>query len=318
MILTGEVVTLIKIHLICKNKMITRSTVKRGALCILSLFFVYALACTYLWARQGHYIFTPRREIKKTPAFHQLSYDDIYISVTSRKGRAERIHGWWVPAHSPSGKTLLYLHGSALNIGANVDHVRRFHNLGFNVFIVSYRGYGLSDGEFPSEDQMYTDAEAAWSYLLSQKEIEPDQIFIYGHSIGGAIAIDLASRRPNAAGLIVEATFTSIIDVARLNNKFKVFPLDLIVHQRFDSLTKIVDIRMPVLLIHGTDDHLIPPEMSRLLYAHAPYPKQLKLIPGGGHNNSAAVGGAYYLRAISNFVATVKGEQTQMFTPFTR
>jgi hypothetical protein len=259
----------------------------------------------------------PRREIKKTPANVQLSYSDIYISVKNTNGEAERIHSWWIPAQNASGKTLLYLHGSAINIGANVNAARRLHHLGLNVFIVSYRGYGLSEGDFPSENQLYADAEASWNYLVDEKGIKPHNIFIYGHSIGGAVAIDLAVRHPNAAGLIAEATFTSIIDVARLNTKYRFFPLDLIVHQRFDSLNKVAHLRMPALYIHGTNDDLIPYEMSRSLYARTPDPKSLELIPGGGHNDSATVGGINYLAAISDFVATADRAQNVKLFPET-
>ena len=292
--------------------MISKHTVRRLTLCALSLVIIYALACTYLWARQGHFIFMPRREIKKTPANVHLPFKDIYISVKSANGQIERIHSWWIPPRNPSSDVLLYLHGGALNIGANVNAARRLHRLGFAVFIVSYRGYGLSDGGFPSEAQLYADAEASWNYLVHQKEIQPDKIFIYGHSIGGAVAIDLAVRHPNAAGLIVEATFTSIIDVARQKNKYRIFPLDLIVHQRFDSLNKVPHLRIPVLYIHGTNDHLIPFEMSRLLYERTPHPKRLKLIPGGGHNDSATVGGGAYLAALSDFVAATGRAQPQV------
>jgi hypothetical protein len=165
--------------------MTPKNFIRRSALGVLSLFCVYVLACSYLWARQERFIFMPRREIKKTPAIYQLPYKDVYLPVEAPGGRKELIHGWWIPAQRPTGNVLLYLHGSALNIGANVDHARRFHNLGFDVFIVSYRGYGLSDGEFPSEAQVYADAEAAWKYLVGQRELEQGQIFIYGHSIGG-------------------------------------------------------------------------------------------------------------------------------------
>jgi pimeloyl-ACP methyl ester carboxylesterase len=267
----------------------------------INLLVIYALACTYLWVRQSHFIFMPQREIKKTPAIFQLPYADIYVSIESPNGQKERIHGWWIPTHTPSDKTLLYLHGSALNIGANVDHARRFHNLGFSVFLVSYRGYGLSDGEFPSEAQMYADAEAAWNYLVKQKHINPDRIFIYGHSIGGAIAIDLATRHPDAAGLIVEATFTSIFDMARLKYRYRLLPIGLIVEQRFDSQKKVGHLKIPALFIHGTKDGLVPPEMSRRLYEKTSSPKQLTFIKGGGHNNSAAVGGEEYLRSIRQF-----------------
>ncbi len=285
-----------------ENRKLIRVAIING----INLIVLYALACTYLWARQDHHIFMPRREIKKTPATYQLSYQDVYISVETPNGNEERIHGWWIPAQIPADKTLLYLHGSALNIGANVDHARRFHNLGFAVFVVSYRGYGLSDGEFPSEKQVYADAEAAWSYLTEQRGIKPGHIFIYGHSIGGAVAIDLAVRHPNTAGLIAEATFTSIIDVARQRNMYRIFPLDLIVHQRFESLTKIANLCVPVLFIHGTSDHLIPFEMSRRLYEQAPFPKRIEIISGGGHNNSASVGGETYLKAIREFVEFVR------------
>ncbi len=283
--------------------MLAKHITRRIVIGVLVVIVVYAIACTYLWARQGHYIFTPRREIKKTPATVQLSYEDVYISVISNNNQTERIHGWWIPARNHASDVLLYLHGSALNVGANVNALRRLHNLGFAVLIVSYRGYGLSDGEFPSEKQLYADAEASWNYLVVHKGIKPKEIFIYGHSIGGAVAIDLAVRHPDAAGLIVESTFTSIIDVARLKTPYRLFPLDLIVHQRFDSLIKVAQLRVPVLYIHGTNDHLIPFEMSRLLYERTPGDKSLKLIPGGGHNNNGTVGGSAYLAAVSDFVA---------------
>jgi pimeloyl-ACP methyl ester carboxylesterase len=281
--------------------MITKSLIRRSAFCALSLFFVYAIACTYLWARQGHFIFMPSREIKKTPAIYQLTYQDVYVSVESPNGQNERIHGWWIPAQNELAKTLLYLHGSALNIGANVDHAHRFHNLGFSVFLVSYRGYGLSDGEFPSEDQMYADAEAAWDHLVKKKGIDPERIFIYGHSIGGAIAIDLATRHPDAAGLIVEATFTSIFDMARLKYRYRFLPMGLIVDQNFDSLKKVGRLKVPVLYLHGTEDDLVPSEMSRRLYEKTISAKRLKFITGGGHNNSAAIGGEDYLHSIRGF-----------------
>ena len=270
------------------------------------LIFLYSLLCTFLWARQNHFIFMPRREIKKTPAIYQLPYENIYVSVVNRNGLQERIHCWWIPAQNSSGKTLLYLHGSAINIGANVDHARRFHNLGFSVFLVSYRGYGLSDGQFPSEEQVYADGEAAWNYLVKQKGIAPQSIFIYGHSIGGAIAIDLAVRHPNAAGLIVEAAFTSIIDMALLQYRYRLLPIDLIVDQKFDSLKKVGRLKMPVLYMHGTKDNRVPSEMSRRLYEKTSSPKRLKLINGGGHNNSASVGGEDYVRSIREFEEFVR------------
>jgi len=175
----------------------------------------YLSACSYIWVQQKHFIFMPERELKKTPADYHLVFEDLYLKVHSNSGRVERIHCWWIPADQSSSRYLIYLHGSGLNIGANVSHARRFKELGFSVLLISYRGYGQSDGDFPTEDQVYADAEAAWIYLVEQKKIKPGDIFVYGHSLGGAVAINLAISHPEARGLIVEATFTSMASVQR-------------------------------------------------------------------------------------------------------
>ena len=266
------------------------------------LLVIYAFTSTYLWARQAHFIFRPERIISKTPAEYQLPFEDVYVKVNDGNGKNERIHAWWIPAENPSDRYLLYLHGSALNIGANITHARRFHQMGFSVFLISYRGYGKSDGTFPTEAQVYADAQAAWTYLIEQKGIDPKAIFIYGHSLGGAVAIQLAIDNPAAGGLIVEAAFTSIADMARRIPKYRIFPLELIVHERFDSIEKVGRLQPPVLYIHGTDDKLVPSEMSSELYKRTASSKQLKFIPGGGHNNSASVGGDEYLQAVKNFI----------------
>jgi pimeloyl-ACP methyl ester carboxylesterase len=269
---------------------------------------IYAVASTYLWARQAYYIFRPKRIISSTPDDYQLPFKDVYIKVNEGSSNTERVHAWWIPAEDPGDRCLLYLHGSALNIAANISHARRFQRLGFSVLLVSYRGYGKSDGTFPSEATVYSDARAAWRYLTEQKSIDPASIFIYGHSLGGAVAIELAMDQPAAAGLIIEATFTSIADMAREIPRYRIFPLELIVHQRFDSISKVGRLQVPVLYLHGTADRLVPPEMSRQLYQQTASSKRLKFIEGGGHNNSAAVGGEEYLQAVQKFLETRTAE----------
>jgi alpha-beta hydrolase superfamily lysophospholipase len=266
------------------------------------LIAIYGSTSAYIWARQAHFIFRPERIISKTPAEYQLPFENVYVKVNDGNGKNERIHAWWIPAENPGDRYLIYLHGSALNIGANITHARRFHKMGFSVFLISYRGYGKSDGTFPTEAQVYADAQAAWTYLVKQKGIDPKAIFIYGHSLGGAVAIQLAIDNPAAGGLIVEAAFTSIADMARRIPKYRIFPLELIVHERFDSIEKVSRLQPPVLYIHGTDDKLVPSEMSSELYKRTASSKQLKFIPGGGHNNSASVGGDEYLQAVKNFI----------------
>jgi pimeloyl-ACP methyl ester carboxylesterase len=195
-------------------------------------------------------------------------------------------------------KVLLYLHGNGINIGANVAHANRFHQLGFSVLLIDYRGYGRSEG-IPSESGVYQDAEIAWDYLV--KRHQPNDIFIYGHSLGGAIAINLAVQHPEAAGLIVESSFTSIKDIANLQGRFWMFPVDLILNQRFDSISKVPSLQIPVLFIHGEADFQVPATMSQELYAAAPKPKYLYLISGAGHNNTAEIAGGQYFRECDSF-----------------
>lgn len=214
------------------------------------------------------------------------------------------MHGWWIPAAQPDANVLLYLHGNGINIGANVTHAHRFHQLGFSVLLMDYRGYGRSEGGSPTEARVYQDAAAAWNYLVKQ-QIKPSQIFLYGHSLGGAIAIDLAVQHPDAAGLIVEGSFTSIRKIVEHQNSFWMFPVDLILTQRFDSISKVRSLLVPVLFIHGTSDWQVPAAMSQQLYAAAPEPKQLVLIPGAGHNDVAEVAGSQYLQAVQRFVQQV-------------
>ncbi|UCD78941.1 MAG: alpha/beta fold hydrolase [Desulfobacterales bacterium] len=286
------------------NAALNKSAQKIAAVLIGIVAVFYLSACSYLWARQSRYIFSPATVLRNTPADRGLAFEDVYLTVYTQGNQPERLHAWWVPAPNDSGRTLLYLHGSALNIGANVTHVKRFHKLGFSVFIISYRGYGKSDGSFPTEAQVNEDAEAAWHYLTNDRQIDPAQIVIYGHSLGGAVGIQLALNHPQAGGLIVEATFTSIYDMAMLKKTYSLFPIRLILDQHFDSLSKVDRLSLPVLFMHGTADNLVPADMSRELYARANPPKRLTLIPGGGHNNSAAVGGQLYLDAVQDFADT--------------
>ena len=305
----------------------------------------YSAACVYLFVAQGKFIFFPARAIETTPDDFQLKYQDVWLPIPSKTGAVESVHGWWIPASEtpPSppearggtrkgeraqatpqshrrtvasvralnkgglGGVVLYLHGNGSNVGANVEHANRFHRLGLSVFVIDYRGYGKSQGDFPSESQVYEDAQLAWDYLVKQRAVNPNQIYIYGHSLGGAIAIDLAVRHPEAAGLIVEGSFTSaraMVDFKK--GLFWLFPIDFLLTQRFDSLSKVDRLQMPVLFIHGTADNVVPVEMSKKLFDAAPDPKQLYIVPDGGHTNVAQIGGAEYLQIVSQFLGSSK------------
>ncbi len=305
----------------------------------------YSAACVFLFVAQGKFIFFPARAIETTPDDFQLKYQDVWLPISTKTGAVESVHGWWIPASETPpchpllrgearngesflatpqserravapvpplnkgglGKVVLYLHGNGSNVGANVEHANRFHRLGLSVFVIDYRGYGKSQGDFPSESQVYEDAQLAWDYLVKQRGVNPNQIYIYGHSLGGAIAIDLAVRHPEAAGLIVEGSFTSaraMVDFKK--GLFWLFPIDFLLTQRFDSLSKVDRLQMPVLFIHGTADNVVPVEMSKKLFDAAPDPKQLYIVPDGGHTNVAQIGGAEYLQIVSQFLGSSK------------
>jgi uncharacterized protein len=296
------------------------------------LAIVYSAACWFLLANQGKFIFFPTRVIETTPDALQLKYQDVWLPVPTQTGVPEYVHGWWIPAsdaprfrdtHGGNNPTkedvsevpslskgglsgvVLYLHGNGLNIGANVEHAYRFHSLGLSVLLVDYRGYGQSKGNFPSESQVYEDVKIAWDYLVKERGINPQEIYIYGHSLGGSIAIDLAVKHPEAAALIVEGSFTSVRQMVDFQKGlFWMFPIDLLLKQRFDSIAKVDRLQMPVLFIHGTADTVVPVAMSRKLFDAAPEPKQLYIVPGAGHNNLAQFAGTEYLQKVRQFFAS--------------
>ncbi len=268
-------------------------------------FIVYSAICLFLFVKQHKFIFFPSSVIERTPAFFDLLYEDVWLPVISN-GQRKLIHGWWIPSPQANADVLLYLHGNAINVGANVGHANRLHQLGFSILLIDYRGYGRSEGDFPNEKQVYEDTSVAWNYLVEERKILPSQIFIYGHSMGGAIAIDLALKQPEAAGLIVESSFTSIRDMVAYRNLFRIFPVNLILTQRFESLQKVPQLKLPVLFIHGTADTTVPSFMSQKLYHAAPEPKKLFLVTAADHNNTATVAGEDYLQWIKSFVELVK------------
>jgi len=220
-------------------------------------------------------------------------------------GGSAHLNAWWWPAARADAPALLYLHGSRWNLTGQLFRIRQLHEFGFSVLAVDYRGFGKSKGELPSEDSVYEDAQAAWQQLV---RLQPDarRRYVYGHSLGGAVAVELAHRLrrnrhdsdvPDAAGLIVESSFTTLGDVAEVVVDTR-WPIRWLLSQKFDSVYKIAGVGMPVLLVHGTDDRYVPARFSESLYAAAAAPKKLLLIPGGTHNNSMRRGSADYRKAL--------------------
>jgi alpha-beta hydrolase superfamily lysophospholipase len=264
---------------------------------------VSAAGCAYLDTKQRELIFRAQRDIHATPASYGLPFEEVWLSVAGdADGARERVHGWWIPGPDAAASTLLYLHGARRNLSDNLFRIQRLHRMGFAVLAIDYRGFGRSDGELPSEAQAYDDAVAAWQHL---RRLEPDagRRFVYGHSLGGAVAIELATRNDDVAGLIVESTFTSMADMAE---QMGYGGLGLVLTQRFDSLAKVATVKAPVLFVHGTSDRFVPPQMSERLYAAAREPKRLLLVESGNHSNVSAVAFDKYQAAVRDFLALVR------------
>jgi fermentation-respiration switch protein FrsA (DUF1100 family) len=262
---------------------------------VLGITIIYLVICALLWNRQAHLIFFPSYVIDLTPANFGAKFEQI-----DARASGETLRGWWIPAVS-SECAIVYLHGNGGNISANAAQAVRLAHLGCSVLLLDYRGYGESDGKFPSETSVYADAESMWNYA-GERGFKPSQLLIYGHSLGGAIAIELARHHPDAKGLIVESSLTSVRDVADQTPAYRAFPIALLGTQHFDSIHKISEIHIPVLFIHGTADRIVPFFMSQHLFAAANQPKRLVLIPGAHHEDCVIVGGRLYLNAASDFL----------------
>ena len=217
-----------------------------------------------------------------------------------------RLHGWYCTPHRKAngsvvpvsaGMTLLWFHGNAGNISYRHEMIQAMMQLAVRVFIIDYRGYGKSEGK-PTEQGLYLDARAAWDYLVNERNVAPNGIIIFGKSLGGAPAVDLATQ-VDAAGLIVQSSFTSAADMATAVLPF--LPTALL-HTKMDSLSKIARVRCPKLFIHSRADEVVPYDLGRRLYEAASEPKQFYEVKGASHNSTYVVGGRAYFDALRSFI----------------
>lgn len=227
----------------------------------------------------------------------------------------QNIHAWWYPAASKNAPAILYLHGVRWNLTGQLFRIEQLHALGFSVLAIDYRGFGKSHGDLPSETTVYEDARIAWE-RFQVLQPDPQKRLIYGHSLGGAVAIDLAAELGQQSpvpvrGLVIESTFTSLADVATAVANTSL-PVRWLLSQKFDSIDKIADIRMPLLVVHGLDDRYVPPRFSQQLFAAAQEPKRLLLVPGASHNNSMSLAGRTYRQALDQLMQSKV--QTQAIT----
>jgi len=292
---------------------------------LLALTAALVAGCTSFDERQRAWIFQPSDRSWGGGTEAARNMDDVWIEFHSKvTGQDSKLHGLWLEADKPLASqkagtllnvslyatqgmpsailsnddrpVLLYLHGARWNVTGSAFRMRRMQELGFSVLGVDYRGFGKSSTGLPSEATAYEDARAAWDWLAAHYPNRPR--YIFGHSLGGPIAINLASQVTDESGTIVEGTFTSIADVVS-TFKWGWVPISALITQRFEAIRKVDQIGSPLLVVHGGRDQLIDPELGRKLFEAAAEPKLFVLVEDGSHHNTNTVGQPQYKAALA-------------------
>ena len=235
--------------------------------------------------------------------------DETYlVSVPGEQpGTTDQLAIWWLPHSDPAAPTLLYLHGTFRNLYRNYPKIEALRAAGFAVLAVDYRGWGASTPIIPSQKTILADADVAWAELVRHQP-EAKKRVIYGHSLGGAVAIDLASRKHGGsdyAALIVESTFTNLADLAA-SAAGPLGPIAVwISGESFDSLARIGKIDAPILMLHGDRDNTVPVALGRKLRDAAPAGVHWVEIPGGSHSTLHEDAPERYREALTALIAAL-------------
>jgi fermentation-respiration switch protein FrsA (DUF1100 family) len=241
-------------------------------------------------------LFFPSNAIDTTPREHGLEFEAL--RVTTEDGIA--LGAWWIPTQTrPVRGHVLHCHGNAGNIATRISAASMLGSAGFDVLLFDYRGYGTSGGK-PTEAGTARDARAALAALRARPGLDPSRIFYLGESLGGAVALELALREP-PRGLILQASFTSVRDMARVH-----YPLlSLIAPDAYPSLRRIAGLRAPLLVVHGDQDEIVPLAQGQALFRAAREPKRLEVLKGAGHNDLVAHSGDAYARLLAEWAASL-------------
>ncbi len=269
-----------------------------------SVVIAYAVILVLVFLFQSRLVYFPQvaRELVVTPRAAGLDYEDVQLRTDDNV----MLHGWWVPARDARGAVLIF-HGNAGNISHRIGYLTMFNRLGYSVLLIDYRGYGKSGGG-PSEEGTYRDAGAAWLYLLETRKLQPQDVVIFGESLGGGVATWLAAKHPPRA-LVLASAFTSVPDLGA--QVYPWLPVRLLARIKYDNLERIAKIAAPVLIAHSRDDEIVPFSHSEALFAAAREPKKL-LIMSGGHNDGFLFTRAEWATALGTFLegATARARGT--------
>jgi hypothetical protein len=266
---------------------------------IVAVVAAYGLLIVVMYFTQGRMLYLPNmpgRTLTMTPADAGMDYQDASIETSD----GVTLHGWLVPGQS--SQVLLFFHGNAGNISHRLDSIRQFHDLGLSVLIIDYRGYGQSGGK-PTESGIYADTEAAWRFLTEDRGIIPNEIVIFGRSLGASAASRLAAQHQPLA-LIVESSFTSVPDIAQ-----ELYPwLPARWLSRYSHATRdyVRDVHCPILVAHSRDDEIIPFHHGEAIFAVANEPRTF-LALRGTHNDTFIQDENTYKEGIRTFLAGLSG-----------
>ncbi len=246
------------------------------------------------------YFPTPFPEGFGDPAEYGLELQDVYLETADNV----RLHSWFLEK-TESSSVLLFFHGNAGNLTDRLDHFSVLSQLRTNILAIDYRGYGRSGGS-PDEAGLYRDADAAYRYLTEEKKFDPSRIIIYGNSLGGAVALDLGVRKP-LGGLILAGTFTSALE---MGHRMLLIPyLEYFAKTRFNNLAKIARLAAPVLIMHGTEDAVVPYVMASQLFEASLEPKFFYPVEGAAHDGLYMLERKDYLKRLEEFLNFCEGNQ---------
>lgn len=261
---------------------------------LIALVIGLALFCVFLMWRETSMLYYPDRNLTQTPESARMAFEDLQLKTVD----GVQIHGWFIPAPARGTNwTVLLFHGNAGNIGDRLEKIAILRELGCDVCIIDYRGYGRSAGE-PEEAGTYRDAQAAYDYLTQQRHVPAARLIVYGESLGSGVAVELATRVP-VAGVIMDEPFTSIGDVAQ--KMIPILPIRYLVRNKYDNLGKIGRINAPLLVFHSHEDELFPYSYSERLVAAAREPKRLIAL-NGGHNDAFMVSADIFKSGLAQFL----------------
>ena len=264
----------------------------------LALYGVFLVSC------ERRIIYHPHKypEGNWNSSSSSVSREDVHFTASD----GVRLHGWYIPSAGAKA-TLLWFHGNAGNITHRLGNIEMLKPLNLNIFIFDYRGYGKSEGE-PDEKGIYSDSQAAYDWLVNIKKIPPQKIILFGRSLGGICAVEIAAKNP-AAGVILESVFPSARRMAQ--KIFPFLPLGWAIKSRFDAIAQVPGLKLPKLFLHGTQDEVVPYKLGRELFAAAVEPKTFYDIEGAGHNDTYLVGGPAYFGALDQFIQNAIADRSR-------